>query len=233
MSVCFRGFGQTTYPRNRQHTYQSKRSCLAQILNGKRNSTTSGHWHRRQMGLQSHERLGIWIQVAHGVQYWFHCFIPTSWCHNSKCTWQPGLSSTSIQFASDNNKENTLHGCRPGYDDQKLYDLSTDLGFHLVCPVHRYRNTPQERLKLVGFHESALGQAIHSRRGKSIEPLFEHIKSVFRIDQLPVRGCDKVCAVVLLSVLLYQILVYYNCNMQKDIPKAIKYMIGCWFVFRK
>ena len=25
------------------HTYQSKRSCLAQILNGKRNSTTSGH----------------------------------------------------------------------------------------------------------------------------------------------------------------------------------------------
>ena len=30
----------------------------------------------------------------------------------------------------------------PGYDDQKLYDLSTDLGFHLVCPVHRYKSTP-------------------------------------------------------------------------------------------
>ena len=107
----------------------------------------------------------------------------------------------------------------PGYDDQKLYDLSTDLGFHLVCPVHRYKNTPQERLKLVDFHESALGQVVYSKRGTSIEPLIEHIKSVFRIDLLPVRGYDKVCAIVLLSVLLYQILVYYNCKMQKDNPK--------------
>ena len=61
----------------------------------------------------------------------------------------------------------------------------------------------------------------------SINSLHEHIKSVFRMDPLPVRGYDKVCPVVLLSVLLYQILVYFNCKMQKDIPKAIKYMIGC------
>ena len=115
----------------------------------------------------------------------------------------------------------------PGCDDQNLYDLSTDLGFQLVCPVHRYRNTPQERIKLIDFYESALGQVIYLKRGTSIEPLIEHIKSVFRIDQLPVRGYNKACEVALLSVLLYQILVYYNCNMQKDIPKAIKYMIGC------
>lgn len=115
----------------------------------------------------------------------------------------------------------------PGYDDQNLYNLSMDLGFQLVCPVHRYRNTPQERINLVDFYESALGQVVYSKRGTSIEPLFEHIKSVFRMDPLPVRGYDKVCAVVLLSVLLYQILVYYNCKMQKDIPKAIKYMMGC------
>ena len=116
----------------------------------------------------------------------------------------------------------------PGYDDQNLYDLSTSLGFQLVCPVHRYRNTPQERIKLiVDFYESALGQVIYSKRGTSIEPLFEHIKSVFRIDQLPVRGYDKACAVVLLSVLLYQILVYYNCKTEKEGPKAVKYLIGC------
>ncbi len=39
----------------------------------------------------------------------------------------------------------------PGYDDQNLYDLSMDMGIQLVCPVHRYRNTPQERLDLVWF----------------------------------------------------------------------------------
>ena len=105
----------------------------------------------------------------------------------------------------------------PGYDDQNLYDLSMDLGFQLVCPVHRYKNTPQERINLLDFYESALGQVIYSKRSTSIEPLIEHIKSVFRIDQLPVRGYDKVCAIVLLSVLLYQILVYHNCKTEKKV----------------
>jgi hypothetical protein len=107
----------------------------------------------------------------------------------------------------------------PGYDDQNLYDLSTGLNFQLVCPVRRYRNTPQERLKLIDFYESPLGQAIYSKRS-TIEPLIEHIKSVFRIDPLPVRGYDKACAIVLLSVLLYQILVYYNYKTEKDDPRA-------------
>ncbi len=43
----------------------------------------------------------------------------------------------------------------PGYDDHSLYELSMNLGIQLVCPVHRYRNTTKERLKLVDFYESA------------------------------------------------------------------------------
>ena len=115
-----------------------------------------------------------------------------------------------------------------GYDGHKLYELSMNMGFQLVCPVHRYKNTSTERLHLVDFYQSALGQVIYSKRSTSIEPLIEHIKSIFRIDSLSVRGYDKVCGIVLLSVLLYQILVYYNCKIQKkDSPQAIKYMIGC------
>ncbi len=114
----------------------------------------------------------------------------------------------------------------PGYDDHKLYDLSTDMGFQLVCPVKRYENTSADRIKLVEFYESNIGQAIYSLRSISIEPLIQHIKSAFRIDPLPVRGYAKGCAIVLLSVLLYQILVYYNCKTNKDNPRAIKYMLG-------
>mgnify|MGYP003397261440 FL=1 len=114
----------------------------------------------------------------------------------------------------------------PGYDDHKLYDLSTDMGFQLVCPVKRYRNTPSDRIKLVEFYESDIGQTIYSLRSISIEPLIEYIKSVFRIDPLPVRGYAKASSVVLLSVLLYQILVYYNCKTRKDNPRAIKYMLA-------
>ena len=136
----------------------------------------------------------------------------------------PGLTSS---LPSTTIKKTHYMAADPGYDDQSLYDLSTSLGFQLVCPVYRYRNTPQERIKLIDFYESALGQVVYSKRGTSIEPLIEHIKSVFRIDQLPVRGYDKACAIVLLSVLLYQILVYYNCKAEKEGPKAVKYLIGC------
>jgi hypothetical protein len=117
----------------------------------------------------------------------------------------------------------------PGFNGKKLYDLSLKKGFQLVCPVKRYKNTPVERLKLVEFYESALGQIIYSRRRISIEPLIEHIKSVFRIDPVPVRGRENVRGIILLVVLLYQILVYYNCKVLKnDNPRRdIKYMIGC------
>jgi hypothetical protein len=114
-----------------------------------------------------------------------------------------------------------------GYDDQKLYDLSINRGFELICPVQRYEHTtPADRLELIQFYESELGQAIYSWRSKSIEPLIEHIKSVFRIDPLPVRGYQMAAGIVLLSVLLYQILVYYNCKTRRSQrPKAIKHML--------
>ncbi len=116
----------------------------------------------------------------------------------------------------------------PGYDDKNLYKYSKKtLGIDLVCPVvERYKSTPKERLELVCFYKSALGQAIYSHRRISIEPLIEHIKSVFGIDPLPARGFHKVSAIVLLSVLLYQLMVYYNCKKEKSNPKSIKYMLG-------
>ena len=113
-----------------------------------------------------------------------------------------------------------------GYDDQKLYYISIDRGFELICPVQRYEHTPADRLELIQFYESELGQAIYSWRSKSIEPLIEHIKSVFRIDPLQVRGYQMAAGIVLLSVLLYQILVYYNYKTRRSQePKAIKHML--------
>jgi hypothetical protein len=115
----------------------------------------------------------------------------------------------------------------PGYDDKKLYGYSKKvLGIDLVCPVERYESTSKKRLELVCFYQSALGQAIYGRRRISIEPLVEHIKSVFRVDPLPTRGFSTISAIVLLSVLLYQLMVYYNCKTKKINPKSIKYMLG-------
>src|SRR6185437_14054617 len=76
----------------------------------------------------------------------------------------------------------------PGYDAKKLYEYSKKvLEIDLLCPVERYKSTSKKRLELVCFYQSNIGQAIYSQRRISIEPLIEHIKSVFRIDPLPVR----------------------------------------------
>jgi hypothetical protein len=53
-------------------------------------------------------------------------------------------------------KRTSFMSADPGYDDHKLYD-STDMGFQLVCPVQRYKNTPADRIKLVEFYESNVG----------------------------------------------------------------------------
>ena len=115
----------------------------------------------------------------------------------------------------------------PGYDDKNLYEYSKKvLEIDLVCPVERYKNTSKKRLEIVCFYQSVLVRLSTARRRISIEPLIEHIKSVFRIDPLPARGFHTVSAIVLLSVLLYQLMVYYNCKTEKINPKSIKYMLG-------
>ena len=118
-----------------------------------------------------------------------------------------------------------------GYDDHKFYDFSTNRGFELVCPVQRYEHTPIiNRLQSIEFYESDLGQEIYSRRSKSIEPLIEHLKHVFRIDPLPVRGYHMAAGLVLLSVLVYQILVYHNVKTGLRRPKLIKHLLCSQFV---
>jgi hypothetical protein len=101
----------------------------------------------------------------------------------------------------------------PGYDDKNLYEYSKKtLEIDLVCPVKRYGITSKEGIEIVCIYQSVLGQIIYSQRRISIEPLIGHIKSVFRIDPLPMSGFHKVPAIVLLSILLRKILVYYNCT---------------------
>ena len=58
----------------------------------------------------------------------------------------------------------------------------------------------------------------------SVEPLIEHIKDVFKIDPLPIRGYHKATGIVLLSVLLYQIIVYTILTEKKE--KGLLYGIN-------
>ena len=52
----------------------------------------------------------------------------------------------------------------------------------------------------------------------SIEPLIEHIKSVFRIDPLSVLGFHTVSAIILFVCFIISAMVYYNCKTEKINP---------------
>ena len=113
-----------------------------------------------------------------------------------------------------------------GYDDQELCDFSRHRGSLLVFPLKRYRcTTDPDRLALLQFYHSEYGQHVYSQRSISVEPLIEHLKDVFGIDPLPVRGFDNVRSIVLLSVLLYQVMVYYNHLTGRPL-RALKHMLG-------
>ena len=144
--------------------------------------------------------------------------------------YNPMISSLSPSSSPSLSAETCFMIGDSAYNDHKLYDLSTKRGFELVCPVQRYKNTSNNRLELIQFYESELGQIIYSWRSRSIEPLIEHLKQVFRIDLLPIRGYYNAAGIVLLSVLLYQILVYHNLrtrHLLQQRPKAIKHMLCC------
>jgi DDE family transposase len=76
----------------------------------------------------------------------------------------PNLTSSSSSLSSVIIKKTHYMVADPGYDDQKLYELSRDLGFQLVCPVRRYKNTTKERQELADFYQSTLGSHIFKKR---------------------------------------------------------------------
>lgn len=113
-----------------------------------------------------------------------------------------------------------------GYDDHNLYDYSRYRGIRLVCPVRQYRHTKGERLEIISFYKSRKGQKIYRNRCVSIEPLFCTVKETFGMDPLPVRGFDNVFSYLLMCVLVYQVVVYYNCITGNVNPRHIKRMLG-------
>lgn len=115
----------------------------------------------------------------------------------------------------------------PAYDDGSLYHFTNENNLRLICPIKRYPRTPPDRIKLVEFYNSVMGQELYSQRKISIEPLFEILKDTFGIRVLPVKGFENVKSFVLICVLVYQLAVYYNCVTKVENPRIVKRMLCC------
>ena len=119
------------------------------------------HWDRHggEVGQEQDEGMGIRVQAPPVVQHGLPHGPSVRCLHHGE---RPDNQMYSRVTSS-------LRGVRyvdadEGYDDADLYALSRERGFELVCPIARYASTPPERVELVHFYESELGQAVYSWR---------------------------------------------------------------------
>ena len=155
------------------------------------------------MGLFQIKGLGIWIQITHSCSTGklivpLSANLGTANVHDSQmyCTLVESLSGLVRNIP-----------CDPAYDDSKLYRFGSKKHLRLIAPIRQYPHTPPERINLAEFYNSVIGQELYRDRKISIEPLFEILKSTFRIGVLPVKGFDNVKSFVLICVLVYQLAV--------------------------
>ena len=102
-----------------------------------------------------------------------------------------------------------------GYDDQKLIlkvEKKARRGFRrrMLVPMNAYKNTPEWRLDYVSWYQSDKGRSLYARRKITVEPMFETLKNIFDHRRSWMKGLKNNQAIMLLIVLCYQLLIYYN-----------------------
>ena len=106
-----------------------------------------------------------------------------------------------------------------GYDDKSLRDICERTKALLITPMKRYGNMNPERKKYLAIYKSKTGRKIYPQRSKTIEPLFGHIKELFGIEKLQLKGLKNVQSFLSLCVWVYQALIYYNFIYQRPLKR--------------
>ena len=106
-----------------------------------------------------------------------------------------------------------------GYDDKKLRGICQKAKAILITPMKRYKHMRPERMKWLKFYRSKAGRKRYSQRTKTIEPLIGHIKELFNIEKLRIKGLQNVQSFLSLCVWIYQTLIYYNFIYQRPLKR--------------
>lgn len=106
-----------------------------------------------------------------------------------------------------------------GYDDKTLRNICQETKALLITPMKRHKNMNPERKKYLAFYKSKAGRKKYSQRSKTIEPLYGHIKELFDIEKLKLRGLKNVQSFLSLCVWAYQTLIYYNFIYQRPMKR--------------
>ena len=106
-----------------------------------------------------------------------------------------------------------------GYDDKTLRGKCLEACALLITPMKRYGHMRPERKRWLKFYRSKIGRKRYSQRAKTIELLFSHLKGLFNIEKLAMKGLENVRSFLSLCVWIYQTLIYYNFLYQRPLRR--------------
>ena len=100
------------------------------------------------MGIQPYQGLDIWLQTPFDIKSYGPIIVPSAADFTTANVQDNQLYNPMTASSSLITEETCFMIGDSGYDNQKLYDLSINRGFELVCPVQRYEHTSTKRLHL-------------------------------------------------------------------------------------
>jgi Transposase DDE domain len=103
------------------------------------------------------------------------------------------------------------------YDEQPCYDVCDAKQISLIAPLEIKPNTPPERIERATLFNDPDVREVFVLRKVSVEPFQGHLKSLFDLDQLPVKGLKNVRSLVLLATFLYNFLAWLNLLLNRPI----------------
>ena len=104
-----------------------------------------------------------------------------------------------------------------GYDDQACYDVSDERQISLIAPLDVKPNTPPERTERATLFNDPEVRGVFALRKVSVEPFQGHLKTLFDLEQLPVKGLKNVRSLVTLAVFVYNFLAWINSLLDRPI----------------
>lgn len=115
-----------------------------------------------------------------------------------------------------------------GYDEGGCYDLCDVQEVSLLAPITVKENTPVKRRKRARLFHSREAQEVYALRKTTVEPFQGHLKHLFELEYLPVKGLLNVRALCTLATVAYSLLVLLNICLQRPPTQLKATLLALW-----
>lgn len=106
-----------------------------------------------------------------------------------------------------------------GYDKEACYTACDQNNISLITPIKAKKHSPPQRHERAQLYNDPEVRQAFALRKTTVEPFQGQLKSLFNLDQLPVKGLANVRPLVILATLAYLLLAKLNLLLGRDLLK--------------